>query len=149
MTKVLTFIIFLAICGCSTKNEIHYGYTFNDINNIDEKIKNYKDRQTTPKDIENELGSPTFIERNEGKLVYFYIEDIFNKSPIIGEKKMYSRVLKIDFDLNNIVKSVEFYTVEGKGYFNKSDKTEVKGNKMGFFEQMQKNLTSIGKSSDS
>lgn len=149
MKKVLTFIIFLAVCGCSSKNEIYHGYTFDDIEKIDIKLHKYKTSKTTTQDVENELGSPTFIERNEGKLVYFYIEDIFNKSPIVGEKKIYSRVLRIDFDLNDIVEGVEFYTVEGKGYFNSSDKTEVKGNKIGFFEQMQKNLTAVGRENQS
>jgi outer membrane protein assembly factor BamE (lipoprotein component of BamABCDE complex) len=149
MTKVLAFIILLTLCSCSSNSSIYHGYTFNDIDKIDQKINNYKNNKTTRQVIEKDLGSPTFTEKTNEKLTYFYVEDAFKKSPIVGESKLYSKILKIDFNLNNTFQSAEFYKIEGKGYFNNSDKTEVKGNKMGFFEQMHRNLTTIGKTSES
>jgi outer membrane protein assembly factor BamE (lipoprotein component of BamABCDE complex) len=146
MKKALAFMVFITICGCSSKVEIYHGYTFNDVEKIDEKILTFK--SSTKNEVELQLGTPTFAENNDDKISYFYVEDVFKKTPIIGEDKLYSRVLRIDFTADDKVILVEMYKVIGRGYFNSKDKTNVTGHRMGFFEQMKRNLMSIGQSDE-
>lgn len=145
MKKVIGLIGLLTISGCASKGEVYHGYTFNDLEKIDIKVHNLKHK--TKKDLEAELGSPTFSEKIDGQTTYFYVEDVFKTKPIVGEDKLYSRVLRLDFK-GDTVESVAMYKIEGKGYFNSKDYTVVKGHRMGFFEQMKRNLMSIGKSDD-
>ena len=146
MQRIFILSLLLTICGCTSKGEIYHGYTFNDVGKIDEKIPTLQ--HSTKKKVELELGSPTFIEKYSGNSSYFYVEDVFQKTPFIWEDKIFSKVLRIDFDSNETVKSVQMYRVDGKGYFNNKDKTIVKGHQMGFFEQMKRNLMSVGKAKD-
>ncbi len=146
MQKIFIFSVLLTICGCASKGEIYHGYTFNDVGKIDEKIPTLQ--HSTKKKVELELGSPTFMEKYSGNSSYFYVEDVFQKTPFVWEDKLFSKVLRIDFDYNDNVTSVQIYQVKGKGYFNNKDKTIVIGHKMGFFEQMKRNVMSIGKSKD-
>lgn len=146
MTKILILIAFITTCGCTAKGEIYHGYTFNDVEKINELITTFK--SSNKKDVELKLGTPTFIETDINSKTYFYVEDVFQKTPLIGEDKLYSRVLRIDFDHNDQVMLVDMYKIIGKGDFNNQDKTKIIGYKMGFFEQMKRNLMSIGQSDE-
>lgn len=139
-------MVFIAVCGCTSQGEVYHGYTFNDVEKINEKILTFK--SSTKKAVELQLGTPTFTEKDDNKISYFYVEDVFKKTPIIGEDKLYSRVLRIDFNSDEKVELVKMYKILGKGYFNGKDRTTVTGYRMGFFEQMKRNLMSIGQSDE-
>lgn len=146
MKKSLILMVFITICGCTSQAEVYHGYTFNDVADINKTITTFK--SSTKQEVELQLGTPTFLEKDTDKISYFYVEDVFKKTAIIGENKLYSRVLRIDFNSHEKVESVEMYKVIGKGLFNNKEKTTIKGYRMGFFEQMKRNLMSISQSDE-
>jgi len=147
MKKTLILIISIIICGCTSNVEVYHGYTFNDIPKIDEMIITLKSANN--KDVESQLGTPTFIEKDINGMTYFYVEDVYEKKPLIGEDKLYSRILRIDFDHHKNVILIDMYKIIGRGIFNNQDKTKIIGYKMGFFECIKRSyLTIISKSDE-
>ena len=148
--NVLILIQMFLVCGCSNKELIYHGYTFNDVNNLEIKLEEFKKTKAPKENVMKTLGSPTFMETlqnesNHKRSEFFYVENIFIRKPFIGDKKIETKVLKITFDYNDQVQDFQLYKTNKADVFDSSIQTKVKGNEMKFFEQMKKNLTSISK----
>ncbi len=148
--NVLILIQMFLVCGCSNKELIYHGYTFNDVNNLEIKLEEFKKTKAPKENVMKTLGSPTFMETlqnesNHKRSEFFYVENIFIRKPFIGDKKIETKVLKITFDYNDQVQDFQLYKTNKEDVFDSSIQTKVKGNEMKFFEQMKKNLTSISK----
>jgi outer membrane protein assembly factor BamE (lipoprotein component of BamABCDE complex) len=146
MRLVIILVVSLALVGCSRKDVTYHGYTFNDIKNIDSKVSEFTKQKSNIDEVRSVLGSPSFIEtvqNNQGqnKYEFFYVQNIFTKEPFIGKKKSHMKVLRVSFDYDGRVYNTSFYDIVNKDIFDKSLKTQIKTNKMQFFEQMIKNIT--------
>lgn len=138
---IVVSVVFLAQ-GCS-KNEIFHGYTFNDVQNFENKMHMFEKNKASLQHVEEILGSPTFSETIQGKYEYFYVQNVFIKQPIIGSKKSYSKVLRILFDQNKRVENIKLYNVTENDVFDSTLKTKVSGNELKFFDQVKRNLGNI------
>ncbi len=70
------------------------------------------------------------------------MEDLFKNGIIKKEKKVYSKILRIDFEKDRVI-SAKIYDIHQSPVFNDTLKTEVKANQLSKIEQMQKNFTQI------
>lgn len=139
----------LSISGCS-ESKIYHGYTFSDVQNLEQKIQSFFKTKASIERVRLELGSPSFTEivqnkNGERKYDFFYVQNIFVRKAFIGEQKSDSQVLKISFGYDGRVEKIKFYTVQGKGFIDTSTKTEVKGNELKFLDQMIKNIANDSK----
>lgn len=144
--NVLVLIQMLVVCGCSSKELVYHGYSFNDVNNLEIQLANFKKTAESKQNVLQTLGSPTFIETNESKgSEFFYVENVFIREPYIGNQKIETKILEIKFNSNDQMQDFKLYKTNKADVFDSSMQTEVPGNKMKFLEQVKKNLTTIGK----
>jgi outer membrane protein assembly factor BamE (lipoprotein component of BamABCDE complex) len=144
--NVLVLIQMFAICGCTNNELVYHGYSFNDVNNLEIQLENFKKSTASKQTILETLGSPTFIETNSlQESEFFYVENIFVKKPYIGNKKIETKILKIQFNSNDKMEGFKLYKTNKEDAFDSSIETKVQGNEMKFFEQMKKNLSNADK----
>lgn len=144
MKHIFSLVSLIILTACMSQNELYHGYTFNDVRNLNQTVDLLQKQGSSRSDVERLLGTPTLIEAREDltckRYSFFYVEDVFKRAPIIGNKKSHSRILRVDFSCDGRVERSRFFKVEGNGSFNTKLKTEAVGESLGFFEQMQKNF---------
>ena len=140
--NVLILIQMFAICGCTNKELVYHGYSFNDVSHLEMKLENFKRSRVSKQTILETLGSPTFIETNIPKeSEFFYVENIFIKKPYVGNEKIETKILKITFNSDDKIQDFKLYKSSIEDTFDSSIETKVHGNQMKFFEQIKKNLS--------
>ena len=133
--------------GCSKKdNKVFHGYSFNDIHEISSVLHRIQQNHSTRDDVVKELGSPSFIEtieNNQGqhRYTFFYLEDIFTRKPYLGDQKISTKILTINFGYDDKIRDISFEDINVKQQLDTSSQTFMKGNKMTFLNQLQKNFS--------
>lgn len=94
----------LFLGGCQ-HSQHKIGYSFTDMENITEKLKELEVGKADEIRVLNTLGSPSFISTQNGR-TFYYIQISYNKRPILPPKVTKLKVLRISFTSQHIVDSI-------------------------------------------
>ncbi len=142
LTSALLILAVVTMFGCSKDNTIYYGYTFNDVEKINEKITHIQKHKTKKADVIRIFGTPTFEDENS----FFYIENILVQRPFLGSKNIKNKILQVDFDKdNNVVKARFEVTNTEDNVMYAKQKTMVEGSNLTILEKFKSNIVNTNK----
>jgi outer membrane protein assembly factor BamE (lipoprotein component of BamABCDE complex) len=139
---ILILLLISLIQGCTKNNDLYHGYTFNDIENIEGKIKSIKTNKATKSEVVEILGSPTI----ENKRTFLYIENIFIQKPFFGPKNTQNKILQVDFNDSGTVVNVSFKIIPAPNHIvHAKEKTQVESGNITTFDKIKHSLKGTNK----
>ncbi len=131
-------LVFLSSC---IAKDYQHGYSFSDLQITDDEIiERVKPSKTGEIDVLKLLGSPTTLS-DYGDRTFFYI---WSDEVVWGPSKprvVNQKILAVSFNENHIVRAVKFYDIrDAKNIECVSDRTKIKGKKIGIIEQFIQNI---------
>jgi hypothetical protein len=143
MRKSLAILLTFFVTACSS-NSLYHGYSFQDLPNLKDKVKELEIKKATSEEVLIWLGSPTFLEtfkeNNQIRRELFYLEEQFIYKPLVGKKLQKIKLLRLSFNYQDQLEKSNLLELDGDYYYNNSKFELLNPYQLKFFDQIKKNF---------